>query len=86
MLVVVIHKMATKRKHQEVTLKVKNEVLKELETGRQNKHVAKKCGIPGSTLATWKKKKEKIFDAFKDSSLKRQRIKTGTHETLSEAL
>ena len=83
---VVIHKMATKRKHQEVTLKVKNEALKELEKGRQNKHVAKKYGIPGSTLATWKKNKEKIFDAFENSSLKRQRIKTGTHEKLSEAL
>ena len=82
MLVVVIHKMATKRKHQEVTLKVKNEALKELEKGRQNKHVAKKCGIPGSTL---EEKKKKIFDAFENSSLKRQRIKTGTQEKLSEA-
>ena len=74
--------MATKRKHQEVILKVKNEALKELEKGRQNKHVAKKCGIPGSTL---EEKKKKIFDAFENSSLKRQRIKTGTQEKLSEA-
>ena len=47
MLVVVTHKMATKRKHREVTLKVKFEALKELEKGRQNKDVAKQCGIPG---------------------------------------
>ena len=32
------------------------------------------------------KKKKKIFDAFENSSLKRQRIKTGTQEKLSEAL
>ena len=47
MLVVVTHKMATKRKHREVTLKVKFEALKELEKGRQNKDVAKQYGIPG---------------------------------------
>ena len=47
MLVVVTHKMATKRKHQEGTLKVKYEALKELEKGRQNKDVAKQYGIPG---------------------------------------
>ena len=65
LLVVVIHIMATNRKHQEATLKVKYEALKKLVKGRQNKDVARQYGIPGSTLATWKKKKEKIFDAFK---------------------
>ena len=60
--------MATKRKHNEVTLKVKYEALKELEKGRPNKDVANQFGIPGSTLATWKKNKEKIFDAFENSS------------------
>ena len=78
--------MATKRKHNEVTLKVKYETLKELEKGRPNKDVANQFGIPGSTLATWKKNKEKIFDAFENSSLKRQRVKTGTYEKLNEAL
>ena len=58
--------MATKRKHNEVTLKVKYEALKELEKGRPNKDVANQFGIPGSTLATWKKSKEKIFDAFEN--------------------
>ena len=42
--------------------------------------------IPGSTLATWKKNKEKIFDDFENSSLKRQRVKTGIYEKLNEAL
>ena len=83
---VVTHKIATKRKHQGVTLKVKCEASKELEKGRQNKHVAKQYGIPGSTLATWKKNKKRIFDAFENSSLKPQLIKTGIYEKLSEAL
>ena len=33
-------KMVTKRKHHEVTLKVKHEALKQLEKGRPNKDVA----------------------------------------------
>ena len=79
-------KMATKRKHHEVTLKVKYEALKELEKGRPNKDVANQFSISGSTLATWKKNKEKIFEAFQNSSLKQQRVNTGTYEKLKEAL
>ena len=78
--------MATKRKHHEVTLKVKYEALKELEKGRTNKDVANQFSIPGGTLATWKKNIEKIFEAFQNSSLKRQRVKTRTYEKLNEAL
>ena len=78
--------MTTKGKHHEVTLKVKYEALKELEKGRPNKGVANQFSIPGSTLATWKNNKEKIFEAFQNSSLKRQRVKTGTNEKLNEAL
>ena len=65
-------KMATKRKHHKVTLKVKYVALKELEKGRPNKVVANQFSIPGSTHATWKNNKEKIFEAFQNSSLKRQ--------------
>ena len=59
MLVTDATKMATKRKHDEVTLKVKFEALKELEKGRPNKDVANQFSIPGSTLATWKNNREK---------------------------
>ena len=52
-------KMATKRKHHEATLKVKYKALKELEKGRPNKDVANQFSIPGSTLASWKKNKQK---------------------------
>ena len=78
--------MATKGNHHEVTLKVKYEALKELKKGRSNKDNANQVSISGSTLATWKKNKEKIFEAFQNSSLKRQRVKTGTNEKLNEAL
>ena len=55
-------KMATKRKRHEVTSKVKYEALKELEKGRPNKDAANQFGIPGSTLATWKKKSLKLSE------------------------
>ena len=74
-------KIATKRKHHKVTLKVKYEALKELEKSRPNKDVANQFSIPGSTLATWKKNKERIFEAFQNSSLKRQGMKNGTYKT-----
>ena len=61
-----------------MTLKVEYTALKELEMGRPNKDIANQFSIPGVTLATWKKSKEKIFKAFQNSSLKRQRVKTGT--------
>ena len=79
-------KIAAKRKHHKVTLKVKYEALKELEKGRPYKDVANQSSIPGSTLATWKKNKEKIFEAFPNSSLKRQRVKPGTYEKFNETL
>ena len=59
-------KIASERKHHEVTLKVKYEALKELEKGRPDKDVANQFSIPGSTLATWKKNKGKIFEAFQN--------------------
>ena len=58
--------MATKRNYYEVTLKVKYKALKELEKGRPNKDVANQFSIPVSTLATLKKNKVKIFEAFQN--------------------
>ena len=57
--------MATKRKHHEVTSKVKYEALKQFEKGRPNKGAANQFSIPGSTLATWKNNKEKSLKLFK---------------------
>ena len=66
--------MTTKRLHHEVNLKVRYEAIKELQKGRPNNGVANQFSIPGSTLATWKKNKEKIFEAFQNQPLKRQRV------------
>ena len=69
-----------------MTLKIKYEALEEFEKGRPNKGVASQFSIPGSILATWKNNKEKIFEVFQNSSLKRQRLKTWIYEKLNEAL
>jgi len=55
-----------KRKHNEVTLKVKYEALRDLEEGMSNKDASIKYSVPSSTLSTWKNNKEKIFLAFKN--------------------
>ena len=66
--------MVTKRKHNEATLKTKYEALKKLDKNRPKKEVATQFNVPGSTLATWRKNKEKIYQAFQNLSLKRQRV------------
>ena len=86
MLVADATKIATKRKHYKVTLKVKYEALKELEKVRPNKGVANQFSIPGSTFATWKKKKRKTLCSFSKFITERHRVKTGTYEKLNEAL
>ena len=76
----------TKRKHTEVTLQIQYQALQELEKGRTCKDVAAKFNVPGSTLSTWKKNKEKIFEVFQGSLLKRQRVKVGAYEKVNRAL
>ena len=62
-----------------------NKVRSIIKTWKPNKDIANQFSIPGNTLATWKKNKEKVFEAFQISSLKQQRVKTGTYEKLNEA-
>ena len=73
------NKNGHKRKHHEVTLKVKYEALKELEKGRANKDVANQFSIPG------KKTEEKYLKLFKIHH-RNDIVKTGTYEKLNEAL
>ena len=57
-------------KHYEVNQKLKYRAFKELKQGTTNKDVANQSSIPGSTLATWKRNKEKLFGDFQNLSLK----------------
>ena len=57
-------RMIIKRKHNKVTLKTIFEALKELDKNRPNQKVTTQFNVPGSTLATWKKNKEKNLPSF----------------------
>ena len=51
-LLCIVFRTATKRKHNEVTLKAKHEALKELDKNRPNKEVVIQFNVPGETLTT----------------------------------
>ena len=72
----------------EVSWSVESKVRKitKIWKGRSNKDVSNQFSVPGSTISTCKKNKEKIFEVFQTSSLKLQTQETRTHEKLNEAL
>ena len=57
--------VVTKRKLNTRSIKNNYNALKEVEDGNPKLKAALKHGIPRSTLSTWLKNKEKIFDAVK---------------------
>ena len=79
--------IAQERKYVHKTLREKCQSLKDLEKGLSNKDVAAKYGVPKNTLSTWVKSKEKLFVALeKGNNVKRQKLRTGDHETLDTAV
>ena len=54
--------VATKRRAENKSYKIKYKVLKELEKGTPQKDVASLFGMPKNILSTWKKNKDKIFE------------------------
>ena len=79
--------MHKNRKYVHKTLREKCQSLKDLEKGLSNKDVAAKYGVPNNTLSTWVKSKEKLFAALeKGNNVKRQKLRTGDHETLDTAV
>ena len=57
--------VAGKRIYTHKILGGKCQALKDLEKGESNKNAAAKFIVPKSTLSTWVKIKEKLFDALK---------------------
>ena len=74
-----------KRLHIDQKLETKYKALLELEKGKSNKEVAQSFGIPPNTLSTWKKSKEKVFEAYKNENAKTKRIKPDTYEQVNKA-
>ena len=67
------------------SLKVKYEVLQELEKGVSQKDLAQKYAIPSNTISTWKKNKNKIFESY-EKRLNSKRIKPEVFETINKTL
>ena len=79
--------MAGKGKYTHKTLREKCQTLKDLEKGESSKDVAGKYNVPKNTLSTWVKNKEKHFDALKKgTNFKRQKLKSGNHELVDQAI
>ena len=56
--------IATKRRAENKSYKIKYKALKDLENGTPHKDVAYLFGVPKNTLSTWKKSKDKIFEKY----------------------
>ena len=54
----------SQKKHNKMTLKTNHEAMKVFDKNGPNKEVAIQFNLPGSKIATWKKNKEKTYQAF----------------------
>ena len=75
--------VATKRRAENKSYKIKYKALKELEKGTPHKDVASLFGVPKNTLSTWKKNKGKIFEKY-NSGLISKRVKPEKCEELTQ--
>ena len=88
-----------KRKHTEINLEQKYKALLELDKGKSrkfyfartslgksNKDVALSFGIPPNTLSNLKKRKERIFEAYRNGKAKTKRVKSDTYEKVNSAV
>ena len=79
--------VAGKWKYTHKTLREKCQALKDLEKEESNKDLAAKYNVPKNTLSTWVRTKEKLFDTLKKgTNLKRQKLKSGNHELVDQAI
>ena len=74
------------RLHKEHKLEIKYKALLELEKGKSNKEVAKSFGVPANTLSTWKKSKDKVFEAFQKGSATTKRLKVDTYDQVNKGV
>ena len=74
-----------KRLHKEHKLEIKDKAVLELEKGKSNKEVAKSFSVPANTLSTWKKSKDKVFEAFQKESATTKCLKVDTYGKVNKA-
>ena len=75
-----------KLRHNEHTFDVKYAAFMEIDWALSNTDVSKKIDVPKNTPSTWKKNREEIIAASKNSGVtKRQRTKEETYEQVNLA-
>ena len=67
-------------------LEIKYKALLELEKGKSNKEVTKSFGVPANTFSTWKKSKDKVFEAFQKGNATTKRLKVDTYDQVNKAV
>ena len=67
-----------KRLHKEQNLEFNYKSVLELERNKTNKEFAQLLGTPANTLSTWKKNKDKLFQAFEEGSATAKKMKVDT--------
>ena len=77
--------VATKRRAENKSYKIKYKALKELEKGTRHKDVVSLFEVLKNTLATWKKNKDKIFQKY-NSGLISKTVKPEKYEELNKAV
>ena len=75
--------VATKRRAENKSYKIKYKALKESEKGTPHKDVASLFGVPRNTLSTWQKNKNKIFEKY-NSGLFSKRVKPRSTRNLTK--
>jgi len=73
-----------KKDSKELAIKLK--ALQEVAAGGKKGEIAKKYGVPSSTLSTWIKKKEKLESAFETMQPNRRRSRAAKYEDIEKAL
>ena len=76
-----------KRKLNLVTIEKKYDAILAVERGGRSKgEIAKDFGVPGNTLSTWLKNKDKIKASFLEGNAAKKRQRTSQHPDLDDAL
>ena len=72
--------------HKEQNLELKYKALLELEKGKTNKDIAQLFGVSAYRLSTWKKDKDKIFQAFQQGNSTTKRVKVDIYDLVNKAV
>ena len=78
--------MSVKRKFNVKNLNEKRKALRDLKTGLSNKEVPEKYRVPKSTVSAWVKNKAKFFNALKQCSNERKKLRESDYNRVDDVV